>query len=641
MTAEDQGAELNHGAASDRGAVHGQEHGRHHHEFPIKLPFLEELKRRNLVRVAILYIVVCYVILEPFELFFHLLELPVWSGRGIVLLMVMGLPAVLLFAWIYEVTPEGIKPTAEVNPSRSITQKTGQKLNRGIIGALSLALVYFVADKFWLSKQSALFDHPQSAAKDSRASADISTSDGATKATPVSDRSIAVLPFMDMSEKKDQEYFSDGLSEELIDRLAQSVDLRVIARTSSFQFKGRNEDIRSIAGKLGVANVLEGSVRKSGRTLRITVQLIRAADGAHLWSQTYERNLADIFKVQEEIAGTVAQALKVALGAEGFPATGAPASVEAYNLLLQGNQLLEQADKVDTERAIDLYQQAIRLEPKLAVVWAKLSAAYGYQVASGWIQTNNGIAMAKEAAKRSLEIDPNLSLAHVALGKLYRDFDWDWKGAEAEFERAKKLAPYDTKIAVLHASLLALEYGQFDEVIAAERQVLARNPVDAHSFCFSGLNLLFAGRLEESLAMWRKAVLLNPRFVGANGMLAITLVKSGRNADALAAAQEETDEAWKLTASAIVDSALGRKSESDAMLQTLKSKYADSAAYNIAQVEGYRGNIDAAIAWLDRGYRQRDSSMIFVKVDPLLSSLHGDPRYQAMLVKLKLNNAGV
>jgi len=284
----------------------GHGHGHHPH---IEFKFLEELKQRNVVRVALLYLVACWLILDPVHVVFHMLEVPAWANRLVLILMAIGLPAVLLFAWAFEITPEGLKPTVEVDPSKSIRPLTGRRLDRAIMVVMALAIAYFVTDKFWLSRRLPPAMSEQTSAQG--ATAPSATAQPTSTATV--EKSIAVLPFVNMSADKEQEYFSDGLTEELIDRLSHSPDLKVIARTSAFQFKGKNEDVRSIASKLGVANLLEGSVRKAGNELRITAQLIRAADGTHLWSQTYDRKLSDVFKVQDEIAGTVATALNVAL----------------------------------------------------------------------------------------------------------------------------------------------------------------------------------------------------------------------------------------------------------------------------------------------------------------------------------------
>jgi serine/threonine protein kinase/TolB-like protein len=454
--------------------------------------------------------------------------------------------------------------------------------------------------------------------------------------TGVSDKSIAVLAFADMSEKHDQEYFSDGLSEELIDHLGRAADLKVIARTSSFQFKGKNEDMRAIAAKLGVAHVLEGSVRKSGQQLRVTAKLIRASDGTHLWSQTYERNMSDIFKVQDEIAGTVAQALKVTLRADGPGAGTNPSNTDAYNLLLQANFFAALTTQDDTKKAIALYKRAIALDPKFALAWARLSLAYLQQSMSGWVPIREGNARAKQAVVQALTHDPNLAYAHYIRGVTYELIDWDWQAAQAEFARAEQLSPGNPIWKTVRTELAAWLTGQFDESIDAHRQRVETNPVDPVGYWALANTLYFAGRLGEAADMWRKVSFLMPDSAGDHAMLAYTLVLAGKFDEALAAAEKEPDEGWRLSATSVVYWALGRKTQSDATLQRLESKFATVLAYEIAVAHAYRGEVDLTIHWLNRAYRLRDAGCLGVKTDPLLANLHSDPRYQAFLRKMNM-----
>jgi TolB-like protein len=327
----------------------------------VRLRLLQELRRRNVLRVAVLYLIACWLILEPTHVIFHMLEVPPWANRLVVLLMAIGFPAVLLFAWVYEITPEGLKPTAEVEPHRSIRKQTAQRLNRAIVAMMAVALAYFVVDKFWISKRSP--SAPPTTYVTSVAPAP-------ALATPaISDRSVAVLPFVDMSEKKDQEYFSDGLSEQLIDMLTKIPDLRVPARTSSFYFKARSEDVPTIARRLLVAHVLEGSVRKSGQQLRITAQLVRADTGYHVWSETYDRRLDDIFKIQDEIAGAVVRALKLRLLDSPSSRERRTANPEAYNQYLIGRQFFVRGNWQDYRRAMQAYRKAVDLDPDYAPAW--------------------------------------------------------------------------------------------------------------------------------------------------------------------------------------------------------------------------------------------------------------------------------
>jgi len=323
-------------------------HAGHHHGHAAlpKFNFVEELNRRNVGRVAILYIVVSYVVLEVFEVFFHLLEMPPWSGRIAVLIAVIGLPIAILIAWAYEITPEGLKPTDEVPLQKSIAIQTGRRLDRAIIVVLCVALTYFIVDKFLLSEHVT----PSAA----HVAANIKAMSIAAVA---SDKSVAVLPFLDMSEKHDQEYFCDGLSEELINLLAQVQDLRVPARTSSFYFKSHVATVEEIGKALHVSHILEGSVRRSGDALRVTTQLVRADNGYHVWSRTFDEHSGGVFAVQDEIARAVVAALKVSLDGDRILSSArGTATPQAFDAMLRGRQFYRQFTEDGWRRASDTYQ---------------------------------------------------------------------------------------------------------------------------------------------------------------------------------------------------------------------------------------------------------------------------------------------
>ena len=443
-------------------------------------------------------------------------------------------------------------------------------------------------------------------------------------------KSIAVLPFVDMSEKHDQEYFSDGLSEELIDHLANAPELKVVARTSSFQFKGKNEDMRLIAQKLGVAHLLEGSVRKSGDRVRITAQLIRAQDGAHIWSRIYDRSLSDIFQVQDEIAGTVAQSLRVAMQSNAGHGK-APPNTQAYNLLLEGDYFLNRTTKPDTEHAIGLYKKAIALDPNYARAWAKLADAYGLLGFFGLAD----IEGQREAIAQALRADPDLPEAHSAQGYMLKYYEWDWPGAEAAFRRADQLSG-EHRIGGAVASI-GWMFGRIDESIAAHRRSLERDPLSAESYWGLGLDLFIAGRYQEAEAAFRKVSDLSPSHASAKALLALVLLYQDRASEALAALDQEPDPSWKALVSPIIYWRLSRREDSDAALEHLEKGYAATSAYQIAEVHAYRGEPDASFEWLERAYRQRDPGMTWIKVDPLLQNLRKDSRYQAFLVRMKLD----
>jgi len=455
-----------------------------------------------------------------------------------------------------------------------------------------------------------------------------------TAALATDDRSIAVLPFVDMSEKRDQEYFSDGLSEELIDHLAHSADLKVIARTSSFQFKGRNEDVRSIAGKLGVAHLLEGSVRKAGQELRITAQLVRASDGAHLWSQTYDRNLVDIFKVQDEIAGTVARALHVAL-ANGDQKSSQLLDVEAYNLVLEGNYFKARRTKRDLETALQLYRRAIDIKPDYALAWARLASAYLNQENLNGAPSAGANSKILDALDRALSLDPKLVLAYYTRGGYQMTIAWDWAGARADAERMREIDPASD---LLPGALgdVAMAFGQVDRAVEQYQRAVERNPLDSYVLDSAGYALCAAARLQECLQSRLKLLELHPEFDGINSAVGMARLYLGQFAESLDAMQREPDESYRLAGLAMVYAATGKRAESDAALRSLAGKFAPTDAYAIAQVHAYRGQIDGAFEWLDRAYRQHDAEMPFVKADPMLRNLHTDRRFQALLLKLKL-----
>jgi TolB-like protein/Flp pilus assembly protein TadD len=443
-----------------------------------------------------------------------------------------------------------------------------------------------------------------------------------------------VLPFVNMSPDKDQEYFADGLSEELIDHLAHAADLKVIARTSSFQFKGKNEDLRAVAGKLGVAHLLEGSVRKSGKILRITAQLIRASDGSHLWSQTYERELRDVFRVQDEIAETVTRALNVAMGPNAKPGRASTSTAEAYNLVMQGNFFKWRQNRQDMERAVGLYREAIRLDPDYALPWARLGAAYFNQATRLWIPRDDGLAKAHKALQRAIELDPDLIWAHYTLGGMYF-YAWDWSAVRVEDDRVRAIDPQN--FLVLSAeSDLASTFGPIQEAVDIELRIVNRDPLAAYALGDLADRQRAAGHLQESLTTSQRLLAMTPQYAGAQSSMGLTRLLLGDYAQALVDVQKEPEEGDRLAALPLIYWAMGRRREADAALLELIEKRATIAPYDIASVYAYRHEVETAFEWLDRAYVQRDAGMTGIKFDPFVSNLRNDPRYKAMLKKMNL-----
>jgi TolB-like protein len=518
---------------------------------------------------------------------------------------------------------------ATPTPSSAIQPKS--RRNRMLLAAglaiVAVTLTALFAPKFWLAK------HPPAE----------QPSTTATPASAISDKSIAVLPFVDMSEKHDQEYFSDGLSEELIDHLAHITDLKVIARTSSFAFKGKNEDMRTIATKLGVANLLEGSVRKSGGTLRITAQLIRASDGVHRWSETYDRKLNDIFKVQDEISTTVAKELNVALNVSNSavvqPASKGTVNIEAYNLLLQGNYFYDRSDQGDGARAVERYQQALKLDPHYALAWAKLARVYAWQGNVGELSSTDSVAKVRDAVERALSSDPNCAAAYYARGNVLFFVAGDWAAARSAFERAVVLDSHGEwgdraqgNIQLLKSALS----GNLGEMVDGDRSYLESNPMDTTAMWDLSVWEQMAGQLEASAATSRRLLELYPGYATAQAQYGLTLLLLGKKAEALEAVQKETDEANKLAALACVYWAMGRRAESDSAVGNLERGFRDRSEYLIASAHACRAEADAAFEWLERTYQQRRGTLFVLRVDPLLRNLRADPRFDAFLRKAKL-----
>ena len=447
--------------------------------------------------------------------------------------------------------------------------------------------------------------------------------------------SIAVLPFEDMSPGKDQQYFSDGLAEELLNDLAKIPGLQVTARTSSFQFRSKNEDLRTIADKLHVATILEGSVRKQGNRVRITAQLIKASDGFHMWSETYDRELKDIFSVQEEIARSVAASLKVTLFEGKATAATRATNPEAYNLSLQGRYFLDPATKESLEKGIGYYEQAVKLDPGYAPAWVGLARAHYKQVDLGSVPPEEGFRKAREAAERALTLDSNLAEAHGAVGWIKENYDWDWSGADASYQRALALAP-ENVVALRAAADLYSVLGRFDEALTLDRRAVQLDPLDVTQYNHLGRTAYFAGRLQEATAAFNKALELYPGWPYAHWRLGLVYLALARPQKALAEMQLTKDESYRLHGQALAYHALGKKPESDATLAELITKYQTLRAYQIAEVYAFRGEVGLAFEWLDRAYTQHDSGLCQIKGNPLLKNLERDPRYTSLLKKMRL-----
>jgi adenylate cyclase len=601
----------------------------HTHPHLPSFKFLEELKRRNVGRVAVLYIVVSYLVLEVFGVFVHLLELPAWIGRSVVLVVVLGFPVALLIAWIYEITPEGLKPTEEVAPHQSIRHQTGKRLDRAIIAVLSVALGYFIVDKFWPSKHA---DRPAIAAPTVSSNASALS---AALTIAISDKSIAVLPFVDMSEKKDQEYFADGMAEEIIDLLAKIPGLTVIGRTSSFQFKGKNEDLRTIGTQLNAAYVLEGSVRNVGDQVRITAQLINTRTGTHEWSETYDRHIGDVLKLQDAIAAAVVRELQLAVDSGHQISRATLKSADAYDLVLRGRHAADRFDKEGLEEAARLFKQALERDPISADAAAGLAYAYYNLGTYGFLAPTVAYEQSRRAAANALKLDPKNGSAHFTLGVIHLDYDWNWAAADQDFQQVATLAPGSWD-ALSGKAWLSLVLGRWDEGLSQIRSALAQDPLNPNSYeCMAWIQM-GRGHLSEAEGAMRRALDIRPTYAWGHFMLGLALLERGSPHAALLEMQQEQQEVGKLSGLAMVYHALGRAADADATLARLIKEQATDNAFQIASVYAFRGQADQAMRWLERAYVQKDFSLYMMKAYLPLHSLADDPRYKAFLRKMNL-----
>jgi len=580
-----------------------------------------ELKRRNVFRVGIAYLALSWLLTEVSGTLFPAFGIPDWGVRFVVIVFALGFVPAVIISWVYELTPEGIKREKDVVRDSSITHLTAKRLDVFTIGLIVVAFAFILTDRLWLSPRLA----QQIAAPAEVVTDTVQTPEPEPQYPP---NSIAVLPFVNMSDDATNEYFSDGISEELLNLLTKIPELRVIARTSSFAYKGKDIQIAEIAHELNVGHILEGSVRKSGSQVRITAQLIRVSDSSHLWSQTYDRTLNDIFAIQDEIAAIVVAQLKVTLlGAAPKLQETDPA---AYALFLQARHLGYQGTPEAWEQSVALYQQALVIDPDYVAAWDGLAMIYTIQGGFGLPTFGEGYRLAREAANNALEIDPDDALAHSHLGKIAMSFDYDFAASARHHERALALAPNNTDI-IQDAATLIECLGRLDEAITLFEYQIARDPVNSRGHHYLGLAYLNAGRLEEAIASFSTALVLSPGAIWTQFLIGEALLLKGEPEAALAAVQQESQEAYRLIGLSMAYHALGQSAESDSALAELIEKYEQDAANNISYVLAFRGEADRAFEWLEKAVQFKDTGLPYIGSNILFANIHSDPRWLPFL----------
>jgi len=580
--------------------------------------FFAELKRRNVYKVAIAYAIVAWLLLQAASILFPTFEAPPWTMKVFVAVIALGFPIALVLAWAFELTPEGIKRTEDVDLSKSIRRKTGRKLDFLIIAVLLLVIAGLLFQRF----------HP-------KVSPAVSS---------FLEKSIAVLPFENLSRDPDNAYFSDGVQEEILTRLAKIADLKVISRTSTQRFKSSPDNLREVAKQLDVANILEGSVQKAADQVRVNVQLVNAKSDAHLWAETYDRKLTDIFAVESDIAKTIAETLRAKLtGAEQSAIAARPTeNREAHDLYLKGRYFVGKRTGENLKRAIDYFNQAIEKDPNYALAYAGLADSYGLFPDYLSESAAKVLPKARVAAEKAISIDSSLAEAHVALGHVSLSADFNLKEAKQEFERAIELDPnYAAAHYFLGFSVLA-PWGQFDQAIAEVKRAVELDPFSVIMNANVGLCYLQARRYPEAIAQLRMAVELDPNFSYTRVILAGALELSRDIAGAIRELEKayEIEKAYSvgrppfaLMFLARAYAFQGNREKALQLLgqaQEIEKRKGGVYAYGYALIYLALGDKNQAIDWLERSYQARETAIGSIKVSPFLDPLRGDPRFEKL-----------
>ena len=576
--------------------------------------FFGELKRRNVYKVAVAYAVVGWLLIQVATQVFPFLEIPNWAIRLVILITALGFPVALIIAWAFELTPEGVKRTEVADAAQQ--RSRGGVWIAVVVVAATLSLGLFFLGRYTASRatprqsETAIASHIQ--------------------------KSIAVLPLVNSSGDPSNEYFSDGLSEELIAVLAKIPELKVIGRSSSFFFKGKSGDSAAIGQKLGVANLIEGSVRKQGDRVRIVAELIGAADGRSLWSETYDREVKDIFAVQNEIATAVADQMKVKLLGEKTRSDAQPSNenLAAHNAVLQSDFYFQQQTLEGIRKSIAFLQDAVRLDPNYVLGYAKLSEAWRqYAVSFAIEDASKAYDEAREAADQAVSLAPDLVEARMAVGLLAMNPGLDFPAGEKEFRHVLQSAP-NNAAAKNGLCLSFLAQGRFTEAEGACREALLLDPLLTNLWFNLGRITVGTGRYKEAGEAFRKGLELQPNASRFHTYLATLDILQNSPAQALANAQLENEGFWRDYAVALAQQVQGDRSAADAALKDFIDKDSTGGAFQVAVLYAVRKEPDQMFKWLDTAYATRDSGLTQLAVTPFFLPYRDDPRFIALCQKL-------
>jgi TolB-like protein/Tfp pilus assembly protein PilF len=579
------------------------------------MSLFDELKRRNVFRMAGLYFVAAWLILQVADLLLDAFEVPSWAMRLLVVSLALGLPLALVFSWIFEWTPDGVKRDEQAS-SGAIKSAARQRMNMAIAVLIVLAIGVFGVGR--LVPETTVTGPEENVAPE-----------------VVPERTIAVLPFVNMSDDPDNEYFSDGLSEELLNVLATIPELRVIARTSSFAFKGKDADIRSIGEQLNVANVLEGSVRKAGNQVRITAQLIATGSGYHLWSQSYDRTLDDVFAIQGEIAGEVADALRVSI--LGTPPQVRQTDPEAFAAYLHGLYFYQQRSREGYEKAVEYVLQCLSIDPDYAPALTLLSATYANQALIGYQPFAVTHEKALVVIGHALRVDPDFALANSARAWLAATYENDFAAAALFYRRALELSPGNA-IILGNAAVLLRTLGRLEEAIAMTESSLALNPVSSTTYTNLSDQLFRVGRHTDAIEAARKAIELTAGNNSAIGNLAFGYLLVEQPEAAIRAIEQSTSEFLTSAIRTMAYHSMGEEEQAQEQLNHFIEQYSDTQAFYIGVIYAWRNEIDLAFDWLHKAFDERQQ-MRGINTDPFLSILHDDPRWEALLARIGMSAA--
>jgi TolB-like protein len=581
--------------------------------------FFSELKRRNVYKVAVAYAIVGWLLVQIATQVFPFLEIPNWVVRLVIVLVAIGFPVALVIAWAFELTPEGIKRTEDVDPAASARQPRKHVWILVVIVGAALSIGVFFVGRYTVGNKTAT---------------------GLADELPT--KSIAVLPFESLSEDKSNTYFAEGVQDEILTRLAKVADLKVISRTSTQRFKSAPSDLRDIAKQLGVANILEGSVQKANDQVRVNVQLINALTDAHLWAEIYDRKLTDIFSVESDIAKTIADTLQAKLtGSEKTAIAKKPtANPEAYELYLKGRFFWNKRTGADLLKAIDYFNQAIAKDPAYALAYAGLADSYLLLSPYGAAAPKDSVPQAKAAVKKALELDDTLAEAHASSARIISGYDFDSQQAIAEFERALQLNPNYATAHHWFAAGPLLALGRFDQSVVEGKRSIELDPLSLINNADFGNDYYYARRYAEAIAQLRKTIEIEPRFYLAHFYLGQAFQAKGLLPEAITEYRKATeldDDPFALALLGQAYARAGRRDEANRILvqlnQEAKTRYV--SPYGVGLMYLGLGDKKRAMDELERAYRENDGGDVYnIRIDPMLDDLRGDPRFEALAEKI-------